>query len=122
MRRYGPGEPDEVFVERKKHKESWKGEESVKERFHLRAEQVVPFLEGELSVEALIDELKAKASAGREGGRVGAWAHALRVWGCECGCGRGARACTHTTSRTTHPPTHPPAPPTHPPPSGAGQG
>lgn len=42
---YGSGEPRKVFVERKTHRESWKGEESVKERFTLDASQVVPFLE-----------------------------------------------------------------------------
>jgi len=34
-------------MERKTHRESWKGEESVKERFTLDASQVVPFLEME---------------------------------------------------------------------------
>lgn len=37
-----------VFVERKTHKESWKGEESVKERFVLAEDKVVPFLDGKL--------------------------------------------------------------------------
>lgn len=35
-------------MERKTHKESWKGEESVKERFLLREDKVVPFIDGEL--------------------------------------------------------------------------
>ncbi|KIY91757.1 Vacuolar transporter chaperone 4 [Monoraphidium neglectum] len=47
IRWYGSGEPRKVFVERKTHRESWKGEESVKERFTLDASQVVPFLEME---------------------------------------------------------------------------
>ena len=32
---YGPGEPRLCFIERKTHRESWKGEKSVKERFTL---------------------------------------------------------------------------------------
>ncbi len=32
---YGPGEPKLCFIERKTHRESWKGEKSVKERFTL---------------------------------------------------------------------------------------
>lgn len=35
------------FVERKTHRESWKGEESVKERFILPEDKMVPFLDGE---------------------------------------------------------------------------
>jgi SPX domain protein involved in polyphosphate accumulation len=48
---YGPGEPKKVFVERKTHRESWKGEESVKERFTLDEDKVVPFLEMEYGLE-----------------------------------------------------------------------
>jgi SPX domain protein involved in polyphosphate accumulation len=40
-----------VFLERKTHRESWKGEESVKERFQLPEDKVVPFLEMEYSLE-----------------------------------------------------------------------
>ena len=36
-----------VFVERKTHRESWTGEESVKERFTLPPDLVVPFLQGQ---------------------------------------------------------------------------
>lgn len=44
--RYGNLPPDFVFVERKTHKESWKGEESVKERFTIAEEKVVAFIDG----------------------------------------------------------------------------
>lgn len=37
---YGPGPPKTCFVERKTHRDSWKGERSVKERFTLQEEQV----------------------------------------------------------------------------------
>jgi len=47
LRWYGL-DPEEgpVFVERKTHRESWTGDESVKERFALPAALVVPFLQG----------------------------------------------------------------------------
>ena len=51
LRWYGPGEPETVFVERKTHREGWKGEMSVKERFVLQAHQVIPFLENRYKVE-----------------------------------------------------------------------
>ena len=41
-----------VFVERKTHRESWTGEESVKERFELPHELVVPFITGDHTWEA----------------------------------------------------------------------
>ena len=37
---YGSNPPTMVFYERKTHKESWKGEESVKERFTLPSDKV----------------------------------------------------------------------------------
>ena len=49
--RYGTGDPKVVFVERKTHREGWKGEMSVKERFMLKESQVIPFLENRYSVE-----------------------------------------------------------------------
>jgi len=55
MRWYGNGYPRTVFVERKTHRESWKGETSVKERFVLPEEQVLPFLQGRYT----LDEAKA---------------------------------------------------------------
>ena len=45
--RYGNAPPAMCFVERKTHRESWKGEESVKERFILPEDKMVPFLDGE---------------------------------------------------------------------------
>lgn len=48
---YGPGEPQKVFVERKTHRDSWKGEESVKERFAINSDKVVPFMEGEYTAD-----------------------------------------------------------------------
>ena len=62
LRWYDVGEPDIVFVERKTHRESWCGEVSVKERFALHVDDVVPFLRGEHRVESV-------AAAMREQGK-----------------------------------------------------
>ena len=53
LRWYDTGEPSLVFVERKTHKDSWSGELSVKERFTLPESQVVAFMRGQLSVDAV---------------------------------------------------------------------
>ncbi|CAG9460086.1 unnamed protein product [Pedinophyceae sp. YPF-701] len=58
LRWYGNGEPEQVFVERKTHKESWKGEESVKERFIIPEEKVMPFLKGGWTLEMAQQELR----------------------------------------------------------------
>jgi SPX domain protein involved in polyphosphate accumulation len=50
LRWYGSTPPEKVFVERKTHREGWKGEESVKERFVLDEDKVLPFLEGKYTV------------------------------------------------------------------------
>lgn len=50
-------------MERKTHRESWKGEESVKERFTLPEDKMVPYLEGEYTLEQAQADLKKKASA-----------------------------------------------------------
>ena len=49
-----------MFVERKTHRESWKGEESVKERIVLAEENVVPFLEQTYTLEQAEADLRAK--------------------------------------------------------------
>ena len=58
---YDQGEPKLCFVERKTHRESWKGEESVKERFMLPENKMVPYLEGEYTVDQAQADLRAKA-------------------------------------------------------------
>ena len=57
---YGNEEPTLCFVERKTHRESWKGEESVKERFTLPESKMVPFLEGEYTLDIARADLIAK--------------------------------------------------------------
>lgn len=59
---FGPQEPAEVYVERQTHKESWRGEEDVEDRLLFPEEQVVDFLEGQLSVEQVVNFWRAKVS------------------------------------------------------------
>ena len=63
IRWYGPNEPKLCFVERKTHRESWKGEKSVKERFTLPEEKVVPYIEGEYKVEDFRSDLLARGKS-----------------------------------------------------------
>jgi hypothetical protein len=61
FRWYGPDEPkNTVFVERKTHRESWMGEVSVKERFAIKEEQVLPLLQGKFNIDEEIEKLRAK--------------------------------------------------------------
>lgn len=46
IRWYGSDEPQEVFIERKIHREDWTGEISVKARFPLKAKHINDFLSG----------------------------------------------------------------------------
>lgn len=66
IRWYGEGAPKLAFVERKTHRESWKGEESVKERFTLPEPCVVPFLEGRYTVADAMADLRAKGKSDAE--------------------------------------------------------
>lgn len=56
-----------VFVERKTHRESWTGEESVKERFALPHDLVVPYLAGEHTWQAEEQRLRAEHAAKAKG-------------------------------------------------------
>jgi SPX domain protein involved in polyphosphate accumulation/uncharacterized membrane protein YidH (DUF202 family) len=56
LRWYGSPEPNEVFVERKTHREDWTGEISCKERFTVKAKHVNEYLAGKYSA----DEIKTK--------------------------------------------------------------
>lgn len=57
LRWYGSPEPNEVFVERKTHREDWTGEISCKERFTVKAKHINEYLAGNYSA----DEIKSKA-------------------------------------------------------------
>ena len=52
LRWYGTGEPTLVFVERKTHRDSWTGDGSVKERFVVTPDEVLPLLRGEFDPRA----------------------------------------------------------------------
>ena len=70
VRWYGPNEPKTCFIERKTHRESWKGEKSVKERFTLPEEKVVPYIEGEYTVEDYVEDLRAKGKSEADIGKA----------------------------------------------------
>ena len=60
FRWYGTGLPKKVFVERKTHRESWCGDISVKERFMVDEDQVIPLLEGKYDIQAELTKMKAR--------------------------------------------------------------
>lgn len=60
------GSPKTCFIERKTHRESWKGEESVKERFALPEPCVVPFLEGRYTPADAAEDLRLKGKSAEE--------------------------------------------------------
>lgn len=58
--------PSQCFMERKTHRESWKGEESVKDRFTLPENQMVPFLTGEYGQQQAEHDISAKAKTAED--------------------------------------------------------
>lgn len=67
IRWYGSPEPgDSVFVERKTHRESWKGEESVKDRITLPKAKIVDFLDGRYTLDMAIKEGRFKTDTDKE--------------------------------------------------------
>lgn len=52
--------PPQCFMERKTHRESWKGEESVKDRFTLPEHLMVPFLTAEYTVDQAKRDMASK--------------------------------------------------------------
>jgi len=66
IRWYGLGDPELAFIERKTHKESWKGEISVKERFTLPPDMVIPFLKGQYTVEEASEVLRQQGKSEEE--------------------------------------------------------
>lgn len=72
--RYGTGEPELVFVERKTHRDSWTGDVSVKERFIIKPREVPLLLNGQFPIDEKIAEMRKKGSAyacARRGGGLG---------------------------------------------------
>ncbi|KAJ6028063.1 Vacuolar transporter chaperone (Vtc4) [Penicillium herquei] len=58
LRWYGGMESDQIFVERKTHREDWTGEKSVKARFSLKEKNVNAFLDGRMTVEQVFDKMR----------------------------------------------------------------
>lgn len=58
LRWYGGMESDQIFVERKTHREDWTGEKSVKARFSLKEKHVNAFLDGRMTVEQIFDKMR----------------------------------------------------------------
>jgi uncharacterized membrane protein YidH (DUF202 family) len=58
LRWYGGMENQQIFVERKTHREDWTGEKSVKARFALKEKNVNAFLKGELTVEQAFEKMR----------------------------------------------------------------
>ncbi|CAI7622859.1 unnamed protein product [Penicillium glandicola] len=58
LRWYGGMESDQIFVERKTHREDWTGEKSVKARFALKEKHVNAYLDGRMTVEQIFDKMR----------------------------------------------------------------
>ncbi|KAJ5888662.1 hypothetical protein N7495_008703 [Penicillium taxi] len=58
LRWYGGMESDQIFVERKTHREDWTGEKSVKARFVLKEKNVNAYLEGRMTVEQIFEKMR----------------------------------------------------------------
>ncbi|EPZ31341.1 VTC domain-containing protein [Rozella allomycis CSF55] len=66
LRWYGSDEPQEVFVERKTHREDWTGETSVKSRFVLKEKHVNDFLSGAYTLDKSVEKMRDKKSKSDE--------------------------------------------------------
>lgn len=75
MRWYGTGEPENVFVERKTHRESWCGDLSVKERFMVPENQVQQIIDGNFDRRGEAERMRAK---GKSEADIGAWEQLVR--------------------------------------------
>ncbi|KAF8247649.1 hypothetical protein K440DRAFT_650455 [Wilcoxina mikolae CBS 423.85] len=58
LRWYGGMETQQIFVERKTHREDWTGEKSVKARFALKEKNVNAFLKGDFTVEQAFEKMR----------------------------------------------------------------
>ncbi|KAH8704757.1 putative vacuolar transporter chaperone [Talaromyces proteolyticus] len=58
LRWYGGMENDQIFVERKTHREDWTGEKSVKARFPMKEKHVNAYLSGQMSVKAVFEKMR----------------------------------------------------------------
>lgn len=58
LRWYGGMETEQIFVERKTHREDWTGEKSVKARFSLKEKNINAFLRGEYTVQQAFEKMR----------------------------------------------------------------
>ncbi|KAF7117419.1 hypothetical protein CNMCM5793_006364 [Aspergillus hiratsukae] len=58
LRWYGGMESDQIFVERKTHREDWTGEKSVKARFSLKEKHVNAYLSGRMTVDTIFEKMR----------------------------------------------------------------
>lgn len=58
LRWYGGMKSDQIFVERKTHREDWTGEKSVKARFNLKEKHVNDFMNGEYTVPQAFEKMR----------------------------------------------------------------
>ncbi|KAI5970549.1 VTC4 [Candida margitis] len=58
LRWYGGMKSDQIFVERKTHREDWTGEKSVKARFALKEKKVNDYLSGKLKASEVFDKMR----------------------------------------------------------------
>ncbi|KAJ5087871.1 hypothetical protein N7456_011487 [Penicillium angulare] len=66
LRWYGGMKSDQIFVERKTHREDWTGEKSVKARFSLKEKHVNSFLDGRMTVEQVFDKMRKEGKKGQK--------------------------------------------------------
>lgn len=58
LRWYGGMSSDQIFVERKTHREDWTGEKSVKARFAMKEKYVNEYLKGQYSVDSIFEKAR----------------------------------------------------------------
>lgn len=66
LRWYGGMKSDQIFVERKTHREDWTGEKSVKARFSLKEKHVNAFLSGQKTVEDVFKKMRREGKKSEE--------------------------------------------------------
>ncbi|KNE99884.1 hypothetical protein PSTG_06973 [Puccinia striiformis f. sp. tritici PST-78] len=60
MRWYGDMSVNQIFVERKTHREDWTGEKSVKARFSIKEDQLNDYLNGKITMDAQFEAIRKK--------------------------------------------------------------
>ncbi|KAK2750630.1 vacuolar transporter chaperone [Myotisia sp. PD_48] len=76
LRWYGGMENDQIFVERKTHREDWTGEKSVKARFPIKEKYVNAFLDGRMTVESVFE--KARKDGKKSEKQIADWEQLAR--------------------------------------------